>query len=230
MSHAESRATSGNISNYVNAFNVRVRDRIAALFRVSTLQQGKRSSLRFQETLIPKLIQLHGGVLVHQAGFEWSGRGLEWIDKITAFFDEALNKGATKVVALSADRYLRSRLFDGKANWDFTPTDEEWREVKESVGTLELQSIVPPRFTPSQVREVQTEWGQLERRKGGRPLSNQDERREIWLPYAITLRLKEKKSLEAIAKAVSELVRFPITAMGIKKALNREGIPTTRHP
>ena len=229
MSHVKSRATPGNISKYVNAFNVRVKDPVAALFRVSTLAQGKRSSLRFQEEFIPKLIELHGGIIVHQASFEWSGRGPEWIDKVSAFFDEAIKQGATKVVALSADRYLRSRLFDGKANWDFTPTDREWRELKEASGRLELQSIVPPRFTPGQVREAYIEGGLMNSgRKRGKWATTRKAFKDKWKPTAMEMAFKGY-SLKRIAEHITCQSNRSISHVAVWKWL-REGIKLTIRP
>jgi hypothetical protein len=158
--------------HHLDAYHRRHPDMPALIWcRVSGRTQHRKDNLRTQEKVLRRKLKARGIPVVgvcHEVGSGWI-KGKERAGLVEAVL-KALKYANTAIVAISTDRFLRSRGFTTNEP-DLTPSEEEFEELKKLTGDVPLVTYLDPDMHPRKVRGFQSKWGQKAKgNKGGPPL------------------------------------------------------------
>ena len=178
---------------------------IVLLCRVSSKEQEQAGNLDVQRRYAIKCLQekgyRRGRDLFVVEGVE-SSRIQDDRHLLFLAVEEARKCGGI-VVAVSRDRLIRSRSFDG-SNVTEPPTISEYLQLKSLAGVVPLATIMhpdDPAARSDQIKRGQTAKG----RKGGRPRKRKwKERRLAWIGLAMKMR-DEGQSYQQIADSLNAM-------------------------
>src|SRR5262249_25433015 len=123
---------------------------------------------------------------------EWSGRGPDWIEKLSRAADVARKHGAV-LLAATTDRIVRSIFFksSNKIACKAQAQEEQLREGKRVTEGVPLMTYLDPDAPPEECRSLLIRWGQgAKGNKGGRPRKENTasrEEKQRWRPRVLEL-------------------------------------------
>jgi hypothetical protein len=207
----------GIAANYIHPFSIRPGDKVVILCRVSSQQQGRRGNLNAQAVKLREEVESRDGVVIDVIDHEWSGRGPEWLSKLTQAVRVADQHGAI-VLAAVTNRLIRNRKFDSKSpRFCMAQAQEhDLRRLKEATLGVPLMTFLDPDAPEEECRSLLIRWGQEVRgKKGGRPISR-NRRLRRWRLRFIQLHESGLKPRD-IARQVSEEAGFRVNDMTVRK-------------
>lgn len=174
---------------------------------------------------MPRAIEEAGGIPVKLPNHEWSGRGEEWLIKLTMIGRELRRRGISKLALHDVTRLIRSRDYRSRHSiWKHAqPTDGELKEAIEAVGTgIQILFVMDPDASPDEIHDAMIEEGKMIKgHHGGKPIKDKVRYKAKWKPVAIKYKQENPDAtLEEIAAHISYLSSKRISYVSIWNWLN----------
>lgn len=150
----------GKASKYILTADYTREEPYQPFLRVSTCQQGKRQNLLGQEIHLTRILAQAGRTILPPIRFEWSGRGMERLEKTFEASNQAQKYGAI-LLAATTDRFIRSCLFrsNHRLYCQAQASEEELQDWKLTVGNTPVMTHLHPDSTPGECKALLTLWG-----------------------------------------------------------------------
>jgi hypothetical protein len=215
----------GTAADFIQPFHVEPGDKFVLVLRVSTSEQTKHGSLLGQSTHLSKAVRQRGGEVLASLPYEWSGRGITWLEELTDVTQLARRHHAT-ILGATTDRLLRAFWFRGNhlVLWEAQAQRHELQDLEQATLGVPLMTYLHPDATPTACKSLLTTWGQeATGQTGGRPRrprpGYRQDRRERWQDQVRKLH-REGWSVRDTAEHVSQAEGVRISHTAIAKWLS----------
>ena len=190
----------GDASKYIGhcKYDLKPGDRVILCLRVSRRQN--RGNLKDQEANLRRRMKMLGVIVIAAYRRVRSGCDPGWL-VIPALHAK---KVGAKLVAETADRFIRHPYYHSNDNPNLQASENELRDLKFFTFGVPLLTLLAPNASPRKVRSYQRKRGQQGKgRRGGRPPKREPgwkvERRKSCLAWVLELH-SDGKSLRSISR------------------------------
>lgn len=160
--------TAGIASNTITHDGIKPGDRVILCLRLSKRQQARNENFGSQEAFLRAEMEKRGAIVVDVIRRVRSGTDPGWI----AYASVLAKKHGTKLVAVSADRFIRNSRFESNVAWkqELRATELELKELERAADGVKLVTILHPDAPLEEcLRIAQMNGRNHKDKKGGRP-------------------------------------------------------------